>query len=219
MREVDGKPEIFKEGVCAAKSERLPDILNTTPPQDHLLAHIRLATVGSVREENCHPYSGMDVSGRRWTLIHNGTIYSSKKLVPYMNTQVGDTDSERIFLFLLDEINKAISSEGALSEQQRFAIIDQLVIRLSPRNKLNLMIFDGEILYVHKNMKDTLFYRQLASGYLFSTKPLDDDVWKPFPMTQLYAYKAGKQLFSGTVHSNVFVPSREYITAMDAMHI
>jgi glutamine amidotransferase len=184
-----------------------------------MLAHIRLATVGSVKEVNCHPYSGVDLSGRRWTLIHNGTIYSSKKLIRYMNTQTGDTDSERVFLCLLDEINEEISKEGELNERQRFDIIDSLVTRLSPRNKLNLIIFDGEIMYVHKNMKNTLFFKQTEYSTVFSTQPLDGGEWQRFPMTQLFAFKNGRQIFSGTSHGNVFIPSREYITAMDAMNI
>jgi glutamine amidotransferase len=221
MRETyDGKTEIFKEGVCAAKSTILGNLIAETLPQKHLLAHIRLATVGSVRQENCHPFCGTDRSGRHWTLIHNGTIYSGKKLIPYRNLQTGDTDSERVFLCLMDEIHGEISRQGALSAQQRFQIIDNMVTKLSPRNKLNLMLFDGEVLYVHKNMKHTLFYKQSDHSVVFSTQPLDDSCgWQPFPMTQLLAYKDGKQLFSGTVHGNVFVPSREYITAMDAMHI
>jgi glutamine amidotransferase len=219
MREAEGKPEFFKEGVCAAQSRILSGIIDSTQPQKNLLAHIRLATVGSVRNENCHPYSGTDLSGRQWTLIHNGTIYSGKKLIRYMNTQVGDTDSERVFLCMLDEINAEISRVGELSRQQRFGIIDAMIAKLSRRNKLNLMIFDGELLYVHKNMKDTLSYKKLDTGYIFATKPIDEGEWHPFPMTQVLAYQSGRCVLTGTKHENVFVPSREYITAMDAMHI
>ncbi|MGN0634052.1 MAG: class II glutamine amidotransferase [Oscillospiraceae bacterium] len=220
MREENGRTEIIKEGVCAVKSEINSSVIEETEPQKNMLAHIRLATVGSVKNENCHPFSGEDISGRRWTLIHNGTIYSSKKLIPYMNTQIGDTDSERVFLYLLDEMNNAISQNGReLNARRRFEIIDSLVTDLSPRNKLNMIIFDGEILYVHKNMKNTLFYKQEDCGIVFSTQPLDNGAWQKFPIAQLFAYKDGEKLFSGTNHGNVFVPTLEYITAMDAMNI
>ena len=221
MRENDSEYEIFKETVRAADSDILSCIVSSTKPQKNTLAHIRLATVGAIKKENCHPYTGSDNMGRKWTLIHNGTIYSSKLLTKYLSQQSGDTDSERVFLYLLDEINKAVSEKqgGNLSAKERFEIIDKLVVSLSPRNKLNLMIFDGEVLYVHKNMKDTLYFKQDRNSTLFSTLPLDDGEWKPYPMAQLCAFENGKKVFEGTKHNGVFVPNLEYINALAAMNI
>ena len=106
MRENYGITEIIKEAVSSAESQKITEIIAETLPQRIALAHIRLATVGSIKIENCHPYIQKDYSGRCWTLIHNGTIYSGKQLMKYLYTQTGDTDSERISLALLDEINE-----------------------------------------------------------------------------------------------------------------
>lgn len=221
MRELNEQMEIFKEPVCATGSRIISSIIDKTPPQKNAMAHIRLATVGAMNAENCHPFSGTDITGRRWTLIHNGTIYSGKKLTKYLNIQSGDTDSERIFIYLLDEINRISELNGGkpLSAQQRFEVVDDVVVSLSPRNKLNLIIFDGEMMYVHKNMKDTLYYKSKNSSIIFSTSPLDSDEWKEYPMTQLFAFCAGQKAFEGTKHNGVFVPTLEYITALDAMNI
>lgn len=220
MRENKHKIEIIKEPVCASGSRIINEIVQTTEPQTNLLAHIRLATVGATKYDNCHPYTGFDASGRRWTLIHNGTIYSGVELAKYLSEQSGDTDSERVFLYLIDEIDKAIILNNApLSVKQRCDIVDKLAITLSPRNKLNFMIYDGELLYVHKNMKDTLSYKKLGNGMIFSTQPLDIEVWKQFPMTQMNAFKDGECIFEGTVHKHEFIPTLEYITALDAMNI
>ena len=220
MRSSAGKTEIIKEPVCAVKSNIIRNIIARTEPQTNMLAHIRLATVGAMKHENCHPYSGFDASGRRWTLIHNGTIYSGVQLARYLSEQSGDTDSERIFLYLLDEINKAIIlNDAPLSKEQRCFVINKLVTVLSPRNKLNLMIYDGEILYVHKNMRDTLSLKKLDEGIIFSTQPLDDNGWEPFPMTQLMAFENGGCIFRGANHGHEFIPTLEYITALDAMNI
>lgn len=218
MREGGRNREIIKEPLCAAESSILSDIIAGTAPQKNAMAHIRLATVGSIKMENCHPYSGTDHAGRSWTLIHNGTIYSSKKLTGYLNTQSGDTDSERVFLYLLDEINKA-QAEHPLTEAERFRVVEQVVISLAKRNKLNLIIFDGELMYVHKNMNDTLYYKQANHSVLFSTKPLDHGEWKDYPLAQLCAFRAGEMVFEGERHQHIFVPTLEYITAMDAMNI
>jgi glutamine amidotransferase len=220
MRMNDGGTQIIKEPACASKSEILNQIIDKTQPQNVMLAHIRLATVGAAKYTNCHPYSGIDASGRQWTLIHNGTIYSGKQLSKYLAWQAGDTDSERIFLHLITNINAAVSENNApLSAEQRFEIIDNLAVTLSPRNKLNLLIYDGELLYAHQNMMETLYQKQLSGGVLISTQPVDDDEWEPFPMTQLLAFRGGEKVFTGTKHNSAFVPTLEYITALDAMNI
>ncbi len=216
----NGNIEIIKEPVCAAKSEILDGVINETSKQSVMLAHIRLATVGATKHTNCHPYTGIDASGRQWTLIHNGTIYSGTQLAKYLDRQVGDTDSERIFLYLLDKINKAVSDKDApLTAKERFNVINALVQELSPRNKLNLLIYDGELFYAHKNMQDTLYIKEIKEGVVISTTPLDEDVWQPFPMTELGAFKDGERVFTGDKHENIFVPTLEYITALDAMNI
>lgn len=217
MRFNDGKREIYKEPVRATGSRNLSTIISETSPQTDLLAHIRLATVGTPKQENCHPFYGKDVSGREWTLIHNGTIYSSRTLMKYLNNQEGDTDSERVFLYLLEKINEK-SNGRELNAEERFSVAEQLVTELSRRNKLNLMIFDGELLYVHKNMNTTLSFRKSDNGYLFSTQPLGND-WEDYPMCRLCAFKNGEQVFEGKEQTSEFVPTLEYISAMAAMGI
>ena len=221
MRELNEQIEIIKEPVCANESQIISRVIDETSPQRNAMAHIRLATVGAVNIENCHPFIQTDNSGRCWTMMHNGTIYSSKKLTKYLNVQSGDTDSERIFLYLLDEINGAIELNGGkpLTAEQRFTIVDDMVVSLSPRNKLNMIIFDGEMMFVHKNMTDTLYYKSENHSIVFSTTPLDDGDWREYPLTQLFAFCDGKKVFEGTKHNSVFVPTLEHITAFDAMNI
>lgn len=214
------KTEIFKEPVNAQDSSRLNKIIDDMENQKNLMAHIRYATVGSIKYENCHPYTATDSSGREWTMIHNGTIYSGNVISEFSKVQKGDTDSERIFLCMLSRINKAISeSTENLSARHRFDIIDTLMHDLSTRNKLNIMIYDGELLYVHKNMKNTLSFKRQDNGIILATKPLDDEGWMPLPMTQLLAFKAGKLVYEGTNHGNAFVPALETITQYAAMNI
>ncbi len=209
---------IEREAVKASESERLKGLLDKIGEQRVLLAHIRYATVGSIRNENCHPFTKKDITGRQWTLIHNGTIYSSTRLIPYLRTQIGDTDSERVFMYLLDTLNKA-QENGPLSAEDRFALVDRFVRELAPRNKLNLMIYDGELLYVHKNMKETMVYRKLGSGYIFATTELDDEHWNKVPTAQVLAFKDGEQVFSGDKHDGIYVETLQFINPMDAMNI
>lgn len=214
----NGSRVILKEPISADESCFLGDVIDSFPPQKTVLAHIRFATVGSISENNCHPFTGTDISGREWTLIHNGTIFNSKHNHRYSAVQTGDTDSERFFLSLIDHMNEHIS-RAVPTERERFEIINNFIADNAPRNKLNLIIYDGDMLYVHKNLKNTLCFKRLKDGIIFSTKPLDNGVWIPFPMTQVIAYKHGNEVYRGDRHKGIFVPSLEYITAMDAMYI
>ena len=209
---------IVKEPVKAKDSEKLARLLGELPPQRNVLAHIRYATVGSIRDENCHPFTGVDISGRRWTMIHNGTIYSGRSSYKYYKTQTGDTDSERLFLSFIDTMNERLCC-GRLSEKERFCTVCGFIEHNAPRNKLNLMLFDGELLYVHKNLKNTLSCKYIADGVVVSTSALDESGWAPFPMAQVIAYKNGREQYRGRRHSGVFVPNLEYITAYAAMNI
>ncbi len=209
---------ICKSCERADTSEMLLQKISKLQPQKNLLGHIRFATVGSIKYENCHPFNAQDAQGRSWTLIHNGTIYSASRLIPFISSQSGDTDSERLFLYLMQKVNKA-QNQSPLDERQRCELIDELVRELSPRNKLNLMIFDGELLYIHKNMKQTMKYRRHGTGYVFATTALDGGLWKDVPTSQLLVYKCGEKVFEGQKHDAVFVPMLQYINANDAMNI
>ncbi len=207
-----------KESLKASKSKKLAEILDTIQPQKTVLGHIRYATVGRICTLNCHPFTAQDNSGRQWTLIHNGTIYTAGKLVHTYKDRLGDTDSEAMFLYLMETINSR-QTGSPLSAKQRFSIVDRFVCEMSYRNKLNLMIFDGELLYVHKNMEDTMRYRRTKSGYIFATQPLDRQVWHDVPTAQLFAYRDGELAFEGEKHGGIFVSNLQNITVTDAMFI
>ncbi len=214
----DGVRCVVREPVKATDSVMLPAILESIPPQKIMLAHIRYATVGSIAEENCHPFTAQDISGREWTLIHNGTIYSGGVTYRYYKQQAGDTDSERLFLAFIDHMNDVLS-KGSITERERFQTVSRFIADNAPRNKLNLMLYDGELLYVHKNLKNTLSCKRVDGGIIFSTQPLDEDGWAAFPIAQTIAYKNGSEVYRGERHKGIFIPSLEYITALDAMNI
>ena len=82
---------------------------------------------------------------------------------------------------------------------------------MSRRNKLNLIITDGELLYVHVNMRGTLHSLSLPEGTLFSTLPLTDDAWEDVPMTKLIAYENGVPVIEGQTHGNEYIPGIEQV--------
>ena len=175
----------------------------------NVFAHIRYATVGNEEYSNCHPHSQRDHAGRRWTEIHNGTIFDFAPLSKYVKLQKGTTDSERILLYIVDKINRAEVDDKKLSAQERFAIIDCLLGNMAKGNKLNFLLYDGEYMYVHTNYKDSLYYLEKNGAIMFSTYPLTNEGWKNVPFTRLLAYKNGKLIYEGKSHGNEYFESEE----------
>lgn len=201
---------IDKEPVKALDSEYLKEKLKTEIWTKKCISHIRMATIGGMNEDNTHPFTRYDYSGRRWVFAHNGTIFESDVLTPYQYIQKGTSDSERILLYIIDIMDRHYEErKSSLDGQKRMELIDEIVRTLAPNNKLNLMIEDGEYFYVHKNEENTLSYLELDEGYVFSTKPLSDEGWKDFPMNQLMVYKDGKLVYEGTKHNSTYIMDEE----------
>lgn len=201
-----------KEPLPAYQSAYLRERLPHVPDVRNMIAHIRKASVGPLCYENCHPFVRRDNWGRAWTLAHNGTIFDCPALEPYTRTQKGSSDSERILCHIITRVNAAQDAAGrALDAGERFALVDRLVCEITPHNKVNLLLYDGELLYVHTNYANSLYLRQTEETVLFATVPLDPDAWRPMAFTTLYAYQDGCERFCGTCHGNEYIDNPERV--------
>ena len=84
----------------------------------HVISHIRKATVGEVRLENCHPFV-RELWGRYWVFAHNGDL---KDYAPPLHGHfhpVGTTDSEQAFCWLMQELAKSHASLPPVEELTR----------------------------------------------------------------------------------------------------
>lgn len=194
-----------KEPVQASRSRYLKERLKHSLKASAAIAHIRMATVGHMEYVNCHPFVMRDSYNRCWTLAHNGTIFDGWKLDSYFYEQEGRTDSERILCHIIDQVNQKQEDVGrALNKSERFQLLDEIICSIAPHNKLNLLIYDGECLYVHTNYADSLYVCQQEESAMFSTVPLSTGYWEPVPFTTLCVYKAGKKVFTGTNHGHEY---------------
>ena len=194
-----------KEPLPAYKSSYLRERLRHQFEVRNMIAHIRQATRGNTVYENCHPFVMRDNAGRTWTLAHNGTIFDGPMLDRYVREQEGQTDSERVLCHILARVNERQTREGrALDARERFSLVDGTVCELAPRNKLNLLLYDSEQLYVHTNYADSLYVKEAHGTAVFATVPLDADAWQPVPFTTPLAYREGKRVFTGTNHGHEY---------------
>ncbi len=201
---------IEKEPIQATKSYYLKERLSVDISVSAALAHIRYATIGNTEYRNCHPYTQKDDSGRRWTQVHNGTIFEYEPMNKYVFLQKGTTDSERILLYIVDEMNQEILQKGrALTAEERFDVLDSIVVRLSEGNKLNLLIFDGEMMYAHSNYEKSLHYMRMKECTMFASQPLSEYGWEVVPQNVLMAYQDGRPVFRGTEHGHTYIDNEE----------
>jgi glutamine amidotransferase len=205
-----GEAFIEKEPMQASESRYLKNRLTSPVQSPTVFGHIRYATVGNVEYPNCHPYTGKDKQGRRWTMVHNGTIFDYSQLDRYFKLQEGDTDSERILMYIIDKINEKSQELGrGLTPEERFTLVDAIVSDMAKGNKLNLLLYDEEYTYVHTNYKNSLHYLEKEEGVLISTQPLSDEAWKPVPFTRLLVYQGKNLVYTGENHGNEYVDNEE----------
>ena len=200
--------KIVKEPVKATYSTKLQRILSKPIKGKNIFAHIRLATVGDIIYENCHPFTKTDNSGRKWTLMHNGTVFDCGELDRYASYIKGNTDSEKILYYIIDKINK----NNCVTDEKRISVIEEIVFKLSQNNKLNLMLFDGEVMYVHTNFKDSMHVFEKKNEVIISTKPLSEDgQWKALELNKLYCLKEGNIIYKSRDHGNEFKFNDEHL--------
>ncbi|MCD8040837.1 MAG: class II glutamine amidotransferase [Clostridia bacterium] len=196
--------QIEREPIQASKSYYLHERLSADVSGKNIFAHIRFATIGDMEYNNCHPFTEKDDSGRLWTLVHNGTIFGYDKLNGYTYVQKGQTDSERVLLYIVDEINNTERQRGRLNAKERFELLDGIFADMSAGNKLNALLYDGEYMYVHSNYENSLYFQQTEGGVVFATSPLGKGKWQLMPITTLTAYSGGEKVFTGRRHGNIY---------------
>ena len=208
---------IDKEPMKASCSEHLKNILSNPVIGKNVFAHIRLATMGEIISPNCHPFTEADDNNRSWMLIHNGTIFDYPKLNDYIKKEKGNTDSERILLYIIDKVNEFERDKGRLSTiKERFNLLTDIVADLSKNNKLNLMFYDGDLTYIHSNMRDSLYYLKDDESFLVASTPLtDDENWKPVELNKLFGLIDGNIIFESEEHENEFILTEEHEKAIE----
>ena len=332
-----------KEPAAAHKSSYLRHRLTSSVCTNALIAHIRLATKGSLEYRNTHPFTMPDATGRAWTLAHNGTIFDCDVLNRYALLQEGSTDSERILMYIVDKINEAIAQkalrlatsppqaglqqmatqdgegeahvegttggtdtamasgttgeeatqrmaeaipvgtgqlelqvhddtdtlgagnrpsvhevaagmahtalgcttsstahcapsfadasvleeagetqvhDGTLSAvslpqaleltaEERFCVVESVIREITPENKVNLLLFDGELLYAHTNYRASLHISVQDGSAFISTRPLSTLHWQELRLNTLVALKDGQVVRTARAHTNEFFDSEE----------
>lgn len=156
------------------------------------LAHVRAATNGGTRRDNCHPF----VYGP-WSFMHNGQVAGfnviRRKMESYLcdelfHVRTGTTDSEMLFLLAL-QMGLADDPLGGVS--RAIALVQQLAAEhgANPLVRFTAAFSDGKSLFAIRYASDerppTLYASPMGAegGFCLVSEPLNDDVdaWTEIP--------------------------------------
>jgi glutamine amidotransferase len=113
---------------------------------ENIVAHIRKATHGRVALENTHPFV-RELWGRYWVFAHNGDLKDFSPRLHGAYRPVGETDSERAFCWLLQELAKAHA--GVPEVPELTATLRELVPKVASHGTFNFMLSNGDALWAH----------------------------------------------------------------------
>ena len=131
----------------AASTSPVAELISRYPIKSrNVISHIRKATQGRVALENCHPFV-RELWGRYWVFAHNGDL---KDFAPRLHGSfkpVGDTDSERAFCYIMQELAK--SHAGVPSVRELSITLRELTAHIAPHGTFNFLLSNGQALWAH----------------------------------------------------------------------
>lgn len=151
-----------------------------------ILAHVRASTFGGVSRYNCHPF----VSGQ-WSFMHNGQLANFGQHRRQLEAELsdkrfrertGNTDSELLFLLLLDH---GLENDVQGACDSVLELLDKHLSGSGQATRITAVLSDGKRLCALRTSTDsrspTLYVQQTPSGgVLLASEPLDRnaDLWQ-----------------------------------------
>jgi len=197
----------------AASASPVAELVKRYPIKSrHVIAHIRKATQGRVALENCHPFV-RELWGRYWVFAHNGNLVDFHPKLHAGFRPVGDTDSERAFCWLMQELAKSHACMPDLDELT--LTLKELVPPIAAHGTFNFMLSQGDALWAHCSTKLHYLVRQHPFGEarlqdqdmsvnfaeltqpddrvaVIATEPLTvNEAWVPMQPGQLLTFRGG----------------------------
>lgn len=148
-------PAVFKSITPAWSNINLRSI-SPIVKSSCFMAHVRAASVGSLGENNCHPFAY-----KQFLMMHNGDVPEFSKLKRPIRNQLSDeaygwiegqTDTEHLFAMFIDELNSRLTKQeltASLMAESLEAMIRRLEklknqLNVNESAYLNMVVTDGE---------------------------------------------------------------------------
>lgn len=188
-----------------------------------VIAHIRKATQGVVSLENTHPFQ-REMWGYYWVFAHNGNLENFNPKLDGFFQPVGNTDSERIFCYMMQSLRAEFGDQYPGSEKI-FSHIHKISSELSKVGELNFLFSNGDFLISHCSTRLTYIVRKapfttarlkdqdLSVDFgdlttsqdrvaVIATTPLtDNESWQTMNPGSMVMFKNGELVADATTHA------------------
>lgn len=205
---------LFVDNQSAVESPIAELVRNYPIKSKNVIAHIRKATQGITKLENSHPFM-RELWGRQWIFAHNGDLLDFYPPLSGRFLPVGDTDSERAFCYILDQLALYFGQQ-APSWQQMFTFLTTIMPQIAEHGTLNCFLSNGQALLGYATTKLHWLIRQypFQSAHLIdldmeidfslitqpqdrvaviATEPLtNNEAWQAFQAGELLLFQEGK---------------------------
>ena len=118
--------------------------------------------------QNCHPFV-RELWGCNWVFAHNGDLKTFRPRLHSHFHPVGDTDSEHVFCWLMQELAKSHACLPPIDELT--LTLKELTRFIAPHGTFNCLLSNGEALWAHATTQ--LYY--IERQHPFSEAQLSDE--------------------------------------------
>jgi glutamine amidotransferase len=151
-----------------ASHSPIADLIRRYPIKSrNIISHIRKATQGVISIENCHPFV-RELWGRYWVFAHNGNLENFQPHLHGNFKPVGQTDSERAFCWIMQELAKSHATVPSIEELT--LTLRELTPRIAKHGTFNFLLSNGQALWTHASTQLWYIERQ----YPFASATLSD---------------------------------------------
>lgn len=206
---------LFVDNQSAVASPIAELIRNYPIKSRNVIAHIRKATQGVINLENSHPFI-RELWGRHWIFAHNGDLKDFYPTLSGAFQPVGNTDSERAFCYLLDQLVQRFGYQTEPSLDDIFQLLIELSPQIAEYGTFNFILSNGQALFSYATTKLHWLVREYPFQpaqlidldvevdfsqvttpedrvAVITTEPLtQNEVWTPYQAGEMILFQHGK---------------------------
>ncbi len=152
-----------------------------------LIIHVRKATHGKISWFNTHPFI-RELNGKKYAFAHKGDVskYLEKMKLKKLKPS-GQTDSEHLFLYILEQIE---DYDNLLEASD---VISELGDKIEFENRINFFLYDGEYLVVFDGRdNEPLYYESNKDLFIASSEEFREAEMGQIGESRLLVVKDGK---------------------------
>lgn len=155
---------IYSDAQASVHSATAKQITERPLQARNVIAHVRKATHGVISEQNCHPFK-RKLWHRDWVFAHNGKLENYHPVLSGPYFPQGETDSERAFCWLLQELRNhfGVTQPAQIALRRK---INSLADRIAEHGMFNFLLSEGCDLFAYCSTDLSVLERRAQEGHV-----------------------------------------------------